>query len=310
MKIARLLGFAALTLAAACAEIDVTPGDASDSDADGDADADSDADSDADGASDTDTDSDADSDSDSDSDSDADSDSGSDPVTCDGSDDCGGGPCADGFCCDSPCDSACESCALAGSEGGCTAIAAGADPDQECAEQAPATCGTTGSCDGAGGCALYGTEMLCDDGEVCTVDDACDGEGGCAGEPPAICDPGPANECCEPGCSSTDGCLTTAGDCPETCGVSELLVGASCSGCGPANAEGTCGGGTLHTCSDGEHTACQELTCAGEDQVCTNAGGIWQWRADPACADGDPCTWGDACQGGSCQGTPYSCTSD
>jgi hypothetical protein len=288
--------------AAACAQIDVLPegNGGSDGDADGDGDTDADGDGDGDG----------DSDADGDTDADADSDSDTDPATCDDTDDCGGAPCADGFCCASPCDGDCESCGLEGSEGSCTAVAAGADPDSDCASQESETCGTTGSCDGQGACALFGTETLCDDGEVCTVDDACDGAGGCAGVPPSICEPGPANECCEAGCSSTEGCLTTAGECPETCGGSGLLVGASCAGCGAANAEGTCEGGTLHACTDAEHSACAELACGGEDHLCTNAGGVWQWRTEPACVDGDPCTSGDACADGSCEGTPYTCTSE
>jgi hypothetical protein len=297
-------------LALGCATVDVAPADDDDGNTDADTDGDSDADTDADGDGDSDADSDADGDADTDADTDTDTDADTDPVACDDTDDCGGGPCVDDFCCDGPCDGTCESCGLAGLEGSCTAVPSGADPDSECEATAPTTCGTTGSCDGAGACAWFGPETSCDDGEVCTVDDACDGEGGCAGDPPAICDPGPGNECCEAACSSTDGCLTTAGDCAETCGGTDLLVGVECAGCGAANAEGTCEGGTLQVCDDAEHLACQEVTCGGTGYACTNAGGLWQWRADPACEDGDPCTSGDACEGGSCTGTAYTCTSD
>ncbi|HUT78769.1 MAG TPA: hypothetical protein VM285_13825 [Polyangia bacterium] len=320
MKHFTLLLLALAALALGCAAIDVTnqnPGDtdsASDADSDGDSDADTDGDSDSDGDGDTDTDTDSDTDTDTDadtdSDTDADTDADTDPVLCDGGDDCGGGPCVDGYCCDSSCDGVCEACDLAGAEGACSLVSFGADPDSECEAQAEATCGTSGSCDGAGACAFFGSETACDDLELCTVDDACDGQGGCAGGPPSICDPGPGNECCEAGCSFTDGCLTTAGDCPETCGTLQLLVGTSCSGCGPANAEGTCGGGETHACNAAVHDPCQELTCNGTAYRCTNVGGVWQWRTGAACDDGDPCTFDDACAGAACSGTAYSCTSE
>jgi hypothetical protein len=55
---------------------------------------------------------------------------------------CDNGMCVDGFCCDSACEGTCESCGLEGLEGACSPIAAGMDPDEECASE----------CDGAGMC--------------------------------------------------------------------------------------------------------------------------------------------------------------
>lgn len=57
--------------------------------------------------------------------------------------DCTAGNCVDGVCCESACDGACESCAVAASEGLCTPELAGTDPSEEC----------VGVCDGDGACA-------------------------------------------------------------------------------------------------------------------------------------------------------------
>jgi hypothetical protein len=61
---------------------------------------------------------------------------------------CAGGTCADGVCCTTACDGVCESCALPGKAGVCTAIADGTDPYAECSG------GRT--CDGAGACRTMG----------------------------------------------------------------------------------------------------------------------------------------------------------
>ncbi len=54
---------------------------------------------------------------------------------CDGPDECDSGYCVDGFCCSTPCDGECESCAAAksgGEDGLCSPMPVGTDPDQEC----------------------------------------------------------------------------------------------------------------------------------------------------------------------------------
>jgi hypothetical protein len=52
--------------------------------------------------------------------------------------------CADGVCCDGPCDGFCESCAVEGSEGMCVLHPEGEDPDDEC--PGSATCQGDGTC--------------------------------------------------------------------------------------------------------------------------------------------------------------------
>jgi MYXO-CTERM domain-containing protein len=80
--------------------------------------------------------------------------------------DCTGGrTCVDGVCCDSACTGACQACSAYkkgyGSDGVCEPIAAGRDPEWECATENVSTCGTTGACDGAGACARYPDTTVC-----------------------------------------------------------------------------------------------------------------------------------------------------
>ena len=66
---------------------------------------------------------------------------------------CESGSCADGVCCDTACDGACESCNSPGNVGFCVAYANGTDPEAECGTPA---CGDghqeSFSCDGSGAC--------------------------------------------------------------------------------------------------------------------------------------------------------------
>ena len=94
---------------------------------------------------------------------------------CNNDGECATGICKDSVCCDEACDKTCESCAVAGKLGNCTAIAAKADPDKECIGK-DALCG--GSCDGNRGCSFPGV------GTGCGTCKACDGVGGCAKTPP------------------------------------------------------------------------------------------------------------------------------
>lgn len=66
-----------------------------------------------------------------------------DGTPCDDAAACASGHCADGVCCATACDGACEGCAVSGREGSCSPAPAGSDTDGECAG---------GSCDGAGSC--------------------------------------------------------------------------------------------------------------------------------------------------------------
>jgi hypothetical protein len=86
---------------------------------------------------------------------------------CTGATQCQSGLCVDAFCCNLPCNGRCQACDVAGSEGKCTPIKAGDDPDNECDLEPVSTCGRDGSCDGQGACRKYAAGVQCKPGS-CT----------------------------------------------------------------------------------------------------------------------------------------------
>jgi hypothetical protein len=96
---------------------------------------------------------------------------------------CQSGACVDGVCCNSPCTQFCYACAIQGSVGTCTPIAAGLDPDSECGRDPRSTCEKDGTCDGRGGCRLHQAGTECAPGSCTgTIESSartCDGRGTC-----------------------------------------------------------------------------------------------------------------------------------
>ena len=115
-----------------------------------------------------------------------------DGASCETSEVCESGHCIDGVCCDTPCEGLCMACSgeLTGSEPGqCLPMAAGTDPDAECAKDTDNVCGQTGECSGAvltagvSSCELASTEILCENA-ACQSSDTysaayCNGVGAC-----------------------------------------------------------------------------------------------------------------------------------
>ena len=101
---------------------------------------------------------------------------------------CASGHCVDGVCCNLACDFSCVACSAekkgGGADGVCEVIAAGTDPDSECADEGATSCGLDGSCDGSGACRFYEAGTPCGDTASCTdgvqvTPDACAGPGMC-----------------------------------------------------------------------------------------------------------------------------------
>jgi len=113
---------------------------------------------------------------------------------------CDSGICADDVCCDSNlCQTDdCVSCDQAGFEGNCRYIAAGTDPDNECAGTAP--CGSY--CNGSGACEYPSAGTACAD---CA---SCDGGGNCSQYEAAGSDPGGV-------CGICRVCPGNSGDCTD-----------------------------------------------------------------------------------------------
>ncbi len=137
----------------------------------------------------------------------------------------------------------------------------------------------------------------CNDGEFCTVGDVCSG-GTCAGPTPRDC-------------SGLDG-VCTVGVCDEgddACEAQPANEGGSCNDgefctVGDVCSGGTCAGPTPRDCSVFDST-CTTGVCNEAENECqaqaSNEGG--------SCNDGQFCTVGDVCAGGTCTGpTPRDCS--
>jgi len=139
---------------------------------------------------------------------------------------CRMGFCTDGVCCDQLCSEPCKSCLAsakgAGLDGNCGPVLAGADPDNDCAPEAAATCQRDGQCDGLGRCRLYGKGTSCGSSQ-CLGNTArgllCDGLGSCEPDSNGV-DCG-FFLCANGGCKSS--CLTAA-DCVSPLGATGWLA--------------------------------------------------------------------------------------
>lgn len=179
---------------------------------------------------------------------------------------CQSGSCADGICCDLPCSGACVACTAAkkggGQDGACGSIPIGLDPDNECASQAQATCGTTGVCSGTGACQLHAAGLSCPascSGSAVQTN-TCDGLGACAASgAPVDCAP---YACAGGACKGS--CATSA-----DCAAGAVCVGNICKALaanGAACAVGAeCQSGS---CADG---VCCNTACAGLCVACSAA---------------------------------------
>jgi hypothetical protein len=219
-------------------------------------------------------------------------------AACGGAEACASGFCVDGVCCADACASPCQSCGLEGSAGRCVAVAAGQDPDSDCALEPAAMCGLDGTCDGQGACRRHqrGTECA---------------PGGCAGDaelPARVCDgsgvcqPAQARSCAGTVCrqGSCAGRCTLATDCQNgffcdggTCRLRRPL-GQTCA------ASGQCASGA---CVDG---VCCNSACTERCSACNLRGAVGQCSPVPAgvdpggeCAAQDPATCG---RDGTCDG--------
>jgi hypothetical protein len=208
--------------------------------------------------------------------------------------------CVDGVCCDTECAEVCHSCALGGSAGTCTPLAAGVDEPADCPMESVATCGRTGKCAADHTCARYADGTICEaagcSASVQSSTRTCDGAGTC--RPTAQVDCGNyacAGAICALSCASDVACAAGFFCASPTC-IPKLDVGTACT------AGNQCLSGF---CADG---VCCTTACAGPCQSCA-APTIG--TCTPYAAGSDPdadCAQGLACKGaGACFTT---CTAD
>ena len=178
--------------------------------------------------------------------------------TCSRGADCQTGlTCVDHVCCTSACNGSCESCALPGTEGTCTAVPTGADPDNECSGFS-----CMGYYTGFQGNACY--PQLAADSSAAT----CDGARACR-TPDALCPSQPRSPVPQVTCSSpcqTPRAGTCSGMTPGACdNLDNPGIQTTCGMGICQRSVQTCVGGTLQTCTPGTP---QAESCNGLDDDC------------------------------------------
>jgi len=181
-------------------------------------------------------------------------------VACNSDDQCSSGYCADSVCCDTECAETCAACTkvkTGGQDGTCAPVTKGLDPDVECTDQGPSSCGAKGSgCSGVAGlCEVYdeSTEcapQTCKSATELAAPSFCDGKGTCASSTPVTCSPYACNQVaakCYSSCSKDSHCDdgNVCGCIAATCGSADNTPNPpSCSGlpdsCGPNSSSNCC----------------------------------------------------------------------
>jgi hypothetical protein len=188
-------------------------------------------------------------------------------VTCMAGTDCISGNCADGVCCDTPCDGVCESCNQAGLVGACSPAMTGTDPDHDCiAKLAPAP----------------------DDGGI-------NDDGGIMSMPPPMADnPGACGGSCDGmrACAFAD---TTTSCGTPVCAATATVGSFFCDGAGTCNEKDT--GCTDYNCNMG---ACRTLCSADSDCQPTDFCNLNINKCVPKHDLGTACMMGDECKSTFC----------
>ena len=228
--------------------------------------------------------------------------------------------CAEGVCCATACAGACQSCAITGTMGQCTAVVSGPDPAGSCADHGGTSCATDGKCQ-AGACEKYPQGTSCANascaasGTTFTAGGSCDGAGTCVVPAPTSCFPFACEtNACKATCANDADCAAPAscingscglkpngaicsagGECGSTICAQGVCCATGCTGtclsCALNNSAGSCkpvpAGGTdpTGTCQDQGAASC------GTTGFCDGAGACALYGASTQCA-GPSCPTG------------------
>lgn len=232
---------------------------------------------------------------------------------------CSTGFCVDGSCCESACSGGCQACSgelTAAASGTCAPVFVGTDPDNDCSDQGPASCGDDGKCDGAGACRKYGSTAICQaatcSGSTQTNAKTCDGNGQCVTNGATECAPYQCGgSTCATSCGSASNCVSgsfctsgvcqgkksngaacgagqecTSGFCADSVCCNTACAGA-CQACSAA-AKGTGASGSCGNVIAGQdpHNNCtqQAASSCGTDGACNGSGGCRLWAGGTVCA--------------------------
>lgn len=178
-------------------------------------------------------------------------------LTCASGFECLSGYCADGVCCNNPCNGTCVSCLAKDNglqaDGTCGNVKDGTDPATECAAGAT-TCGLDGMC-GGGKCRSAPTTLSCGtvacSGSTLTPLSKCDGNGAC---PAAATMPCPGNVTC----ASTSACRSPTCTADANCVSGYYCAGGTCT---QKKATGSACTGSDNQCTS--NTCSQDGICCG-----------------------------------------------
>ncbi len=232
-------------------------------------------------------------------------------LSCGNANECVSGFCADGVCCDQACAGSCEACSAArkgsGTDGTCGAIAAGTDPDAECAAEPQSTCRQTGMCDGARSCALWAVGLSCGS-TTCSAGTqtgfACDGIGTCLAGQMTACAPYVCGAtACRVSCASDADCVPSAYCATDGTCRADQATGQPCAAASQCTS-GFCTDGVC--CDQACDAACEACTLAlkgsGADGTCGDVGVDTDPDDDCAAEAATTCGRTGACDGtGGCK---------
>jgi hypothetical protein len=227
---------------------------------------------------------------------------------CARADECLSNFCVDGVCCNSACNSACQTCNRADMPGTCLPVAAGlVDPRMMCAVEPANPCGRNGTCNGAGACAVRAANTPCGDASCAagmqTAAALCDGSGRCvpgAVRPcaPYVCNGSGAGSACFTSCTADTQCVPpgqcNASSCGKKVNGSQCLVGTECM-------SGNCVEGRC--CNSACTESCKSCNVTGVEGTCSNVPNL---GADPkgmcTAVPSEPCGNDGSCNGaGACR---------
>ncbi len=199
------------------------------------------------------------------------------PVDCNDANPCTSDACKDGQCAHLPQSATCsdgDACTVGDSCANSVCL-----PGQVTACDDGSIC-STDSCAPASGCSHAPKAGDCDDGDICTVNDSCK-DGACQSGL-NICDDG--NPCTKDSCKSGGGCSSAPAPAP-------------CQDGNPCTADDQCDQGV---CLPGAPTDCNDGNVCTTDACDVKLGGCQHQDNGLPCNDGDSCTLGDKCAGGTC----------
>ena len=249
---------------------------------------------------------------------------------CSNETECKSGYCAQGVCCNSGCNGACQACNLTSSLGLCTEVVDGApDPQGLCTATPQASCGTTGLC-ASGKCAFVAEGYSCKasscaTGSSETPASTCDGLGSCVTPPNQSCGTFICSSAaCESICKTDKDCVTPNTCVGNSCGLKP--IGAACTDgtqcdssfctegvcCNTACSDAATGGLCLSCKVSGKAGTCSPVAAGGADPkklcVASNALG-GDCSNDGTCNGAGACrAWSTAtaCRLASCGGSTFS----